>query len=465
VYKKPLIELPKKWPEKIEKKQLTHASLSEMRWWKTLHNPELNFLIQKALKKNNHLKLAQSSLMESQATLKKIKLTWLPVISADGAAFRGEFLNPTSTPSGDYGKVIQFLTGSNTIALPKEIYNTYIAGLGASYTLNFFTKYNQTQMAKWDVESKIQFYRAVRLNVISLTVRSYIDILGFRKQLQQLNQTIHDMEVQKKFMLIQYKYGLISKINILNLDERIAYLKNRIPFVKQQIKYSENSLSVLVSQNPGELHIKKTFDHLNFIHTVPINLPIDLLKQRPDVLSAESELRKYNAQTAEAISALLPTVDISLFLNNFGFLLSNFFVFSSNILQGQVGMVIPLIDGSLYANIARAKAVEFGAIYHYVATLRLALADVDNAISGNENSKEAVKKAQEMSLKAQEQYKLGKYQYKEGAISYYDLLNFISNIDFTNLKVTQNKQIEMNSIVTLYQALAGGSQVKQQHNG
>ena len=450
-YKKPENNLvPNNWSKEYQYQQLSQKNISEQLWWQGFHNQELNHFIEDALKLNSQLHVAEGILKESEANLQRIKLTWLPTISADGTMYRGELLNVSN--SKQLGEL--FNSRWNKKTWP---YSGYIGGITPSYTLNFFSKYNQTSKAKWDFESKKQLYRSVRLAIISQTAMSYFNLIGFKEQLNITRQTIDDMESQRKYMLIQYQRGAISKIELLNIEQRIAYLKKNIPKIRQGIKLSENSLAFLTNRKIGTIQTTYSFKRINTALIIPYNLPSQLIKQRPDVVAAEYELRKYNAQVAEAISELLPTFNISLLMDNFGFFLGKFISTTTNLLFGQLSAAMPLIDGNIYGQIKRAKAVEYTSIYNYIGVVSMAIVDIDNAMSARQNSKTILKYLQLSSMKARQQYQLGSFQYQQGSISYMDLLNYKSNVDVVALKETQAKQQDVNAIVALYQALAGGS--------
>jgi outer membrane protein TolC len=300
-------------------------------------------------------------------------------------------------------------------------------------------------------------YRAVRLAVISQTTMSYFNVLGFKKQLQVLEQMIQDMEEQRKYTAIQYHKGAISKVELLNIEERIEYFKREIPKVQQSIKVSENALALLTNRKINTIQTQDVFEKINHKQIILYNLPSSILKQRPDVLAAENELKKYNAQVAQAISALLPTVNITALLNNFGFYLGNFVSFTTNIIQGQLSAVMPLVDGSVYGDIKKAKAVEYAAIYHYLGALTLAIADIDTAMASRNNSLIGLGHIQRAEEKTKAQLQLGRIQYETGAISYLEYLNYKVNNKAAKLKLVQYQQVELNSTVRLYQALAGGS--------
>ena len=213
----------------------------------------------------------------------------------------------------------------------------------------------------------------------------------------------------------------------------------------------------MTNRKIGTIQTTYSFKRINTALIIPYNLPSQLIKQRPDVVAAEYELRKYNAQVAEAISELLPTFNISLLMDNFGFFLGKFISTTTNLLFGQLSAAMPLIDGNIYGQIKRAKAVEYTSIYNYIGVVSMAIVDIDNAMSARQNSKTILKYLQLSSMKARQQYQLGSFQYQQGSISYMDLLNYKSNVDVVALKETQAKQQDVNAIVALYQALAGGS--------
>ncbi len=454
-YHRPIIEVPNQWTEYSSSMQLTQKNLSELAWWESFHDEELNRYIKRALACNNQLKVAKSILKESEANLQKVKWSWLPSINASGTMFRGELLNVSNT------RRFQELL-NNRWDKKTWPYSGYLGGITPTYTLNFFAKYNETIKVQWDVQAKSQMYRSVRLAVISQTAMSYFNLLGFKKQKNLIFQTINDMEKQKQYQLMQYQKGAISQVEVLNTEERIEYLKSQIPKIQQSIKLTENALIVLTNQKLGSIETHYPFEKLNDKHIVLYNIPSSVIKQRPDVIAAEDELKKYNAQVAESISALLPTVNVTALFDNFGFYLGKFVSFTTNILQGQLSAVMPLVDGSVYGQIKRAKAVEMAALYNYLGTLTIALADADTSISARKNSQNALLHIEKGYQRSINQYSLGLVQYHNGAISELQLLTYKINMDKAQLKKVQYQQANLITLVRLYQSLAGGSCIENQ---
>lgn len=442
--------VPQNWGQKNESMQLSQSNVSELAWWERFHDQTLNHYIEEALHYNNQLGVARGILKESEASLQKVKWSWLPSVNASGVMYRGELLNVSNNRR--FGELL-----NRSWEKTSWPYSGYLGGVTPSYTLNLFAKYNETKKLQWDHEAKYQMFRAVRLAVISQTTMSYFNVLGFKKQLQILEQTIQDMEEQRKYTAIQYQKGAISKIELLNIEERIEYLKREVPKVKQSIKISENALALLTNRQINTIQTQDVFEKINQKQIVLYNVPSSTLKQRPDVLAAENELKKYNAQVAQAISALLPTVNITALLDNFGFYLGNFVSFTTNIIQGELSAVMPLVDGSIYGDIKKAKAVEYAAIYHYLGALTLAIADIDTAMASRNNSLIGLGHIQRAQEKTKAQLQLGRIQYETGAISYLEYLNYKVNHETSKLKLVQYQQLELNSTVRLYQALAGGS--------
>jgi outer membrane protein TolC len=122
--------------------------------------------------------------------------------------------------------------------------------------------------------------------------------------------------------------------------------------------------------------------------------------------------------------------------------------------------VMPILNLSLYSLITQAKGQYYVAYYNYVKTTKSAFADVNNSLSGYEQTQQTYKEANVYYDTVSSTSKLNTLNYKNGYISYPASLS--SQIANNNAKIIliQTKLQELQSIIALYQSLAGGYNYK-----
>lgn len=451
-YEKPKVDIPAEWRTKDPKSKILGSNLSEIKWWTSFNDPQLVSLINCALEKNSDLQIGYGNVKQAQAALMKTMYGWLPSVGGGAAGALGNLTNLNITNPQSPVQLSRVIFSEKVWP-----YNAYMSGFVPSYSLNLFSQINQVNMSKYNLESKIETYHAVRLAIISQTAASYFTLLGLKKELYLHNQLLKDLTDIKKYSNFQYNSGSVSLMKLNSIDQQIATLKANVPKIKDGITHAENAINVLTSHRPSSINIKRDFDAIKTDKIIPANLPAKLLQQRPDIKMAEYQLRMYNSAVGTAASQLFPTVDLAGFLGNAALNISTTFTFYTNILHSQAVAIAPIFHPKIWAYIKRAKAIRYMAVHNYISKVNKALAEVDNGFSTHLSVNQSYFEKQIALDKSRDQRRLAFTKYNAGALSYVDALTFKLNEDKAKLDLNKYKMQQMASIVNLYQVLGGGS--------
>lgn len=453
-YVKPDVNAPKHWRVKDPKTRITELKVVEIAWWKHFNDPALNRLIKEALHQNNDLRIATGNILLAKASLQQAKFQWLPSLGLGGGGYTGRLNNLQFNDRTGYSLFNQF-------GQKDWIYDGYTAGFVPVYTLNILSQIKQLEISKLDVESRIESAHAIRLAVIGQMSASYFTLLGLKKQLLIQNKLLNDLQAMRRYTLIQYQRGAVSDMNIVSMDQDIALIKKQIPMIKHSISSAENTIHTLLNQNPGPIKVDRSFDDIHTDAVIPVNVPGDVLKTRPDIAVAENQLKMANATIAQATSQFFPTMNISGYLGPMELTVYDGLRFFTNFLQGQIALAQPVIALTIYSDIKKAHIIKYGAYYNYLNTVRHAFQQVDDRISQHYRVNQSYHQQDIAYQKAGEQYRLAKLNYKEGAFSYADTLNFKFDMDYTEAMLNQSKQEQLLSIVFLYLSLGGGAKADE----
>lgn len=437
--------MPDRWHSHDKKTMVRPVQINTLAWWTKFHDPQLNQLITEALANNNDLGIATGNVLAAQAALKKVQFSWLPTLGLAGTGFGGRFSNTEVT------QPLPILPFNHP---PR--FNGYFAGFVPEYTLNAITSIKQGDVARFNLALQTAETNAVRLGVISQMAGSYFSLLGLKKQLALQEQMIRDATSLRKLTAIQCQQGAVSTINVAALDQSIATLRKKTPKLHHDITKIENAINVLTNRNPDSIITKNNFDHLSTQDIIPINLPSETLKTRPDIAIAEYQLQISHAMVGVAASQLFPSISLTGLGGASSLDLTSLLNFGSGLGAGLAIAKMPLISMEIYAEIARAKGKKYAAYYNYLKTVRNAFAEVDNALSQHATVDQTYEQQYIAVKKAQEQYTIAENQYKQGAISYSKTLLTKLNLDYMKAGLNQAKMHQMRSIVNLYQVFGGG---------
>ena len=447
-YQKPNVSTMNSWSSQDSLTNIESSNLSEVSWWKQFNDPELNNLITETLANNNNIQIAIGNSLQARASLSQINMNWVPTVQLGAIGIAGQIANPGFNNTS--GNPMMNYNASN------QNFDGYGAGFIPSYSLNIFNQVKQTEVAKLNVELQKQAINAVKLSVISQVVASYFNLLGLHKQLIIQKQLLTDAQELRKYTQIQYEHGSVTSANVDAVDQYIANIQAKIPDIENSITQVENALQVLTNKNPGKITIRNSFDNIKTTNTVPINLPSEVLKNRPDVAMAEYQLQIANGNIGVVMSMFFPTINLTGLLGQGSMQLTNLFTAGGDIWAGELATTMPFLNMGLYSQIDKTKAQYYSAYYNYLQTVRTAFAQVDNALASHNNSDKTANQQQISLNKSIDLFNVAQAQYKKGAISYVDTLGLKINTDYEAAKSNQVKIQQLNNIVNLYQSMGGG---------
>ena len=447
-HEKPAIKMPATWSSRDNKTKITSIKMNQVAWWKTFHDPQLNQLISDALVHNNDLSMAAGNIMQARASIQKIQAGWLPVLGLGGTAFKGEISDFSFQAPG-----VPFPIRNQDHSVH---FDGYTAGFVPAYTLNIMQQLKLGKVAQYNLAMQEASINAVRLGVISQVAGSYFSLLGLQKQLSLQEQWVNDAKALRKYTQIQFQSGAVSQENLAVVDQLIASLQKKIPTLHYNITQVQNALNVLIDKNPGPLLTHNHFASIQTKGIIPINLPSETLKSRPDVAIAECQLQLKHAMIGVAASQLFPSINLTGLFGAASVDLGTLLRFGNGLGVGQLVGGIPLVNMEAFADIKKTKGERYTAYYNYVKTVRNAFAEVDNALSEHSTINESYEQ-QAVALKsARDQYLIAKKQYRQGVISYAATIMYKMNVDYMAAMLNESKMQHMASIVNLYQVLGGG---------
>lgn len=446
-YQEPNIDKPNNWKSSSINAVSESTNIAELAWWKKFNDPQLNQLIESALTNNNDLQSAMGNMLQAQSSLRQVEMGWVPTIGLSA----GTGLGGMST----YGS-------SNTMPMQNgyQTFNSNSLMVMPTYTLNVFEQIKQGQIAKLNLEMQTQAKNSVRLGVITQVANSYFTLLGLHKQLALQEQTLSDAEALNKSFETKYKYGSTSDTSLEGMGQFLATIRANIPMIKANITQTENALQVLTNSNPSSIKLNNTFDNISTKNIVPVNLPSEVLKTRPDVVMSEYQLKLANANIGAATAQFFPSISLTSPLGQGNMELGNLFNGGANFWMTQLNATMPFFNLGLYAEIDKAKAGYYTAYYNYINTVRTAFSQVDNGLSKNDSLTSNFAQKGEAVRRATNIYNISMKQYKLGSVAYSDTIGNKLNIDYAKSQQNDIKIQQLQSLVNLYQALGGGYMVE-----
>jgi len=190
---------------------------------------------------------------------------------------------------------------------------------------------------------------------------------------------------------------------------------------------------------------------------VPVSVPSDLVRQRPDILSSEALLHAASAQVGVATANLYPQITLTGNIGSEAVGASQLFKSGSSVWGLGAGLLAPIFNGGqLLANKRAAAAAFDAAAANYRQAVLTAFGNVADALRALQTDAWALQAQVEAQHQAQDAFQLASRQFNVGAVSYLTLLNSQQQLLQTRVAVVQAQADRFADTVALFQALGGG---------
>jgi NodT family efflux transporter outer membrane factor (OMF) lipoprotein len=438
----------------IHEKATQRNDLSQLMWWKNMHDPILTKFINQALDRNNQILAAKETIVQAQALLKGAYVAWLPTVNLTDNHF---FLKGWDTHSNPQGALAQIPTMGSLSDLDIKGHYT---GFVPDYSLNILENINNAKLAKASLATQKAMYQSTRLSIISQTAGSYFTLLGQKQQLEEQQQMIRHMHKLHQLETVRYTSGASDYSVLADLDQELYKYQASLASIENSIRQVENTLQLLINHDPGPVITDNSLNRLSTKNIIPAHLSSQVLQNRPDIMIAKEQLNKADAHLGLSYASFFPQLSLTGLLGGSSIELIHLLKLTTGLGVAQLAARMPILNGALYQQIQASKAGVKAEYYNYLQTVRAALVDVDNRLTKQQKSNQAYRNQLDALNASMRAYSLILARYKAGLQDRRAVIHSLINVDQAKINLTLAKMDYLNSIVALYQALAGGYQNK-----
>jgi NodT family efflux transporter outer membrane factor (OMF) lipoprotein len=416
-------------------------------WWTLFQSPEIDGLVRAALANSPTLGAAQATLRQARETLKgNTGGLLLPSLTGQAQATRER---PSAITSG--------APSGGGFGVPDL--NLFNANVNVSYNIDVFGS-SRRQIEGYQAQVDYSNYQleATYLTLTANVVTAGMQEASLRAQLKA-TQEIADAQAQELDLVQkQFSVGAVARSTVLQQETQLATTRATIPGLEKQLEQTRNQLAVLMGNTPSRAQLPVvTLEGLTLPTELPVSLPSELVRQRPDIKAAEAQLHQASAQVGVATAALLPQFTITAQYGNeastFGHLLDP----ASNFWSLAAGITQPIFKGGQLAAQRRAAIAAHDAAWQqYRGTVLQAFQNVaDSLVALDEDAKTLAADARADDL-ARETLEQVQGQYKLGAVSYINLLDAQRQYYQAHVTLVQAQAARFTDTAALFQALGGG---------
>lgn len=412
-------------------------------WWEAFQSPALNALVQSALAHSPTVVAAQATLRQAEENYRAdYGSKVFPSVSANLSAARQRqaLAQSAQVPAGYTANLFQ-------------------AGLDLSYTLDIVGG-NRRELE--GVRAAIDYQRfqveATWLSLTSSVVATAIQEASLRAQLKATRDVV-DIETKSLTVISkQVQLGALAKSAALQQQTLVAQSQAQIPALEKTLAQTRHQLAVLAGRLPGDAGLP-TFDidSLTLPRELPVSVPAALVRQRPDVRSAEAQLHQASAQIGVATAALYPQITLSAGVDRQSLKIDKLFDTGTTGWNLAAGLVQPIFNGGALQAKKRASVAAYDAAQaQYQSTVLNAFLNVANTLRAIDTDADAVIANADAERLANEALGLVERQYQLGAVSYLASLDAQRTALSTRVALVQARAARFTDTAALFQALGGG---------
>jgi outer membrane protein, multidrug efflux system len=417
-------------------------------WWNSFHDEELTRLIHRAVANNLDLQLAAARVDEARAARGVAKSAFYPSVGLTTSAERLRERVPVFNP------------GTNTAAFHPVELNNFQVGFDSAWEIDVFGRIrNEVKAASANVRSAEENRRDVLLALLGEVARSYADLRGFQLRLEIAENNIQTQEDTVHLTQARAAAGLATQLDVSRAVAELETTNAVVPSLRSAISASIHRISVLVGQEPGALQreLEASAPVPVVPPEVPVGLPSDLLKRRPDVRRADDEIAAAAANVKAARADYFPKFTLlgsagrqATQLHDLSLSLGNFFAVGPAI-------TMPIFTGGrIRSNIAvqNARWKQTQLLYH--STVLTSLEETENALVNYSEEQERRDRLQAAVSQSQTALELSRELYRSGLGDFLAVLDAQRQLYGNEDLLAQSQTAVTTNLIALYKALGGG---------
>jgi multidrug efflux system outer membrane protein len=439
---------PSAWISPVADGLTDHASVLSP-WWASLNDAELDDLIQRATQSNLDLRVAEARLRQARAVRGGSAANFMPAINASGSAARAK----QSENQPFFG----------ALALPPNFpfeYSVYQVGFDASWELDLFGgKRRALEAATADWEGAIEARNDAMVSLLAEVGRNYVELRGTQQRLRIARRDLTLQEEALQLTRARLQGGVATELDVTRAAALLAGLQAAIPPLETAERAAMYSLAVLLGQPPGDLvtELAAPASLPPAPAEVPIGLPSDLLRRRPDVRQAERQLAAATARIGVAKSDWFPKVSLTGDVGAESVSVNKWFDPGSRFWSIGPSLQWKALDfGRVRADVRAQTAVQEAALAMYQKAVLVSLQETENAMVAYAQEQGRHRALSNAVAESRHSLNLADGLYQYGRIAFLDVLDARRSLYQADDQLALSDQTVSLDLIALYKALGGG---------
>lgn len=422
-------------PSSFGEAQADTVTIADIEWWTLYSDTLLQELIRQTLEYNKDMLIASERIEEMRQMGRVAKSSLYPSLAAKAGGNHEWTSYGGTAPKSDPEPTIR-------------------ADLAWEVDLWGQLRWASREAAA-DYLSSVEAKRAMQMTLISEVATAYFELIALDNELRIVNRTLVTRQEGVHQAKVRFEGGLTSETSYQQAQVELASTASVIPDLKRKIAVKESQISLLAGGYPDAVKRSMTAETSLKGEDLPLGIPSELLKRRPDIRKAEQELMAAQAAVGVAQAARFPsfTIKLAAGFENDGFAA----FFRSPLYYAATELVAPVFSfGKRKAKFKASISAYNQSKLEYEQKVLEAFKEVHDAVITYQTARENSILKKNLMDATEKYVELAHLQYINGVINYLDVLDAQRKYFDAQVELSDAMCGEQLAIVELYKSLGGG---------
>ena len=441
-------------------------------WWRSFNDPVLTGLVRRAAQGNLDVQAATARLAQSRAQRGIAAADLFPQINGNSSYTRERvskqgaisLISGGASSGGSPGTQSNGLGGTqgafpSTSGIPP--FDLFQGGFDASWELDLWGRVRRSvENADATLQASREDRRSTLLSTIAEVARDYMQLRGAQETLRITRTNLKSAEESAFLTGERARGGLGTDLDVANARAQVESTAAAIPQLEQQEAQGINAIGLLLGQPPATLQAElgganpPGIPHIP--PRVPVGIPSELARRRPDIRQAEAQLHAATAEIGVAKADFYPKLTLSgsaalqaTQLKNLGLPAQTYSLGPS--------LTIPIFEGGrLRRTVDLRTAQQQEAAVNFQKTVLQAFTDVDNALVAYAAEQRRQARLTEQVVQSRQALDLAQKRYRQGVSDFLEVLTAQRTVLQAEQGLADSTATVSSNLVALYKALGGG---------
>ncbi len=438
-------------------------------WWKLFGDPQLTGLEQRLAEVNLDVRVASIRLAESRASSGVAAAAGLPSVNGNTSYTYQQLSQKGALSLVSTGAAASQSNGAgqaqNGAQVPNvgifQPFNLFQYGFDASWEADIWGRVRRSvESADASVDASEDARRDTLLTAAAELARDYIQLRGVQRNLDITRQNLDIARQTLDLTRQRAEGGLTTDLDVANAAAQVATVTAELPTLEAQQAQLINAIGLLLGEKPAaltaDLADPKAIPPVP--PRVPVGLPSELARRRPDIRRAEAQLHAATADVGVAVANFYPSISLS------GSAAIQAIQFSDLADWGAAktfalgpSITLPIFEGGkLKRTLELRQAQQQEAAVSYQRTVLGALHEADNALTAYDAEQRRREQLQQAVAQNHRALSLALDRYREGVIDFLQVLDVQRSLLAAEQQFTDSTTTVSTDLVQIYKVLGGG---------